>query len=345
MCSASFHKLSSMYQHISERRSFFCSWFGIVLTTQVVLSTVLSASELDPALPSYRVVEGEVSGTLKSVGSDTTKNLVAFWIEGFKKHYPSVREGIEGKGSSSAPPSLVEVTSTFGPMSRVWKPIEIDAFKDKFGYAPTVIPTSIDMLAVYVHRDNPIKGLSLQQVDAIFSKNRNGGAREAIVNWGDLGLVGEWRDKPISPYGRNSASGTYCYFKEHALFRGDFKATVKEQPGSSSVVQAVASDMFGIGYSGIGYKTAGVRAIPLSLTPNDPLVTPEAANAYSGEYPLTRFLYLSVNYEPGSKLDPLRREFLRYVLSRDGQADVLKAGYLPVTATIASRSLESVGLD
>lgn len=320
-------------------------WGGMVLAGLVMLPAVLPASELDPALPAYEAVGGEVAGSLKSVGSDTMNNLVALWAEGFKKHYPSVREGIEGKGSSSAPPSLMEGTSTFGPMSRDWKPTEIDAFKDKFGYAPTVIPTSIDMLAVYVHRDNPIKGLSLQQVDAIFSKNRNGGAKEAIVTWGELGLGGEWRDKPISLYGRNSASGTYGYFKEHALFKGDFKSTVKEQPGSSSVVQSVASDMYGIGYSGIGYKTADVRAIPLGLTPDGPLVTPEAANAYSGEYPLSRFLYLSVNYKPGSQLDPLRREFLRYVLSRDGQADVLKDGYLPVTATIASRSLKSVGLD
>ena len=302
------------------------------------------SSELDPALTPYEKVGGEVSGSLKCVGSDTMNNLVALWSEGFKKHYPSVREGIEGKGSSSAPPALMEGTSTFGPMSRDWKPSEIDAFKDKFGYAPTVIPSAIDMLAVYVHKDNPIAGLSLQQVDAIFSKNRNGGAKESITTWGELGLEGEWQDKPISLYGRNSASGTYGYFKEHALFKGDFKPTVKEQPGSSSVVQSVASDKYAVGYSGIGYKTADVRAIPLGVRPDGPLVAPEPANAYSGEYPLSRFLYLSVNYKPGSELDPLRREFLRYVLSGSGQGDVLKDGYLPITAPIAKRSLAAVNV-
>lgn len=300
--------------------------------------------DIDPALSPYAKVTGEVSGSLKCVGSDTMNNMVALWSEGFKKHYPSVREGIEGKGSSSAPPALMEGTSTFGPMSRDWKPSEVDAFKDKFGYAPTRIPTAIDMLAVYVHKDNPIAGLSLQQVDAIFSKNRNGGAKESITTWGELGLGGEWQDKPISLYGRNSASGTYGYFKEHALFKGDFKPTVKEQPGSSSVVQSVASDKYGIGYSGIGYKTADVRAIPLGVKPGSPLVAAEAANAYSGDYPLSRFLYLSVNYKPGSKLDPLRREFIRYVLSGSGQEGVLKDGYLPITAPIAKRSLAAVSI-
>lgn len=318
---------------------------AIALATMTFLPASIWGADLDPALTAYQPVCGEVAGSLKSVGSDTINNLVAVWTEGFKEHYPSVREGIEGKGSSTAPPSLVEGMSTFGPMSRDWKLTETDAFKDKFGYAPTVIPAAIDMLAIFVHRDNPIEGLSLQQVDAIFSKNRNGGAKEEITTWGDLGLDGEWRNRPISLYGRNSASGTYGFFKKHALFKGDFKPSVKEQPGSSSVVQSVASDKFGIGYSGIGYRTADVRAIPLGLAPSGFFSAPEAANAYSGEYPLSRFLYLSINHKPGSKLDPLRREFLRYVLSRDGQADVLKEGYLPITAAIARRSLAIVGLE
>ena len=299
---------------------------------------------IDPALKPYAKVGGEVAGSLKCVGSDTMNNLVALWAEGFKKSYPSVREGIEGKGSASAPPALTEGTATFGPMSRDWKPSEIDGFKEKHGYPPTVVPAAIDMLAVFVHKDNPIKGLSLQEVDAIFSKNRTGGAKNEIRTWGDLGLDGDWKDKPISLYGRNAASGTYGYFKEHALFKGDFKPTVKEQPGSSAVVQAVASDLYAIGYSGIGYRTADVRALPLAPKTGATAVEPEPANAYSGEYPLARFLYLSVNYKPGTQLDPLRREFLRYVLSASGQEDVTKDGYLPVTAPVAKRALDSVGI-
>ena len=270
----------------------------------------LSIAALPPAaaaeIKPYEKVAGEVSGSLKCVGSDTMNNLVAHWAEGFKKFYPSVQEGIEGKGSASGPPALTEGTSTFGPMSRDWKPSEIDTFKEKHGYAPTVLPTAIDMLAVFVHKDNPLKGLSLQQVDAIFSKNRNGGAKDDVRTWGDLGLEGEWKDKPIR--------------------------------------QAVASDKFGLGYSGIGYATADVRAVPLAPKTGADTIPPESKFAYSGEYPLARLLYMSVNYKPGSALDPLRREFIKYILSGEGQADVKKDGYLPVTGPIAKRALDSVGL-
>ena len=300
------------------------------------------SQKIDPSIQPYQPVSGEVAGSLKYIGSDTMNNLVALWTEGFKKFYPGVREGIEGKGSASAPPALTEGTSTFGPMSRPWKAHEIDSFKDSFGYAPTVVPTAIDMVAVYVHKDNPTASLSLQQLDAIFSKNRNGGIKKPIVTWGQLGLTGVWQEKPIRLYGRNSASGTYGFFKEHALFRGDFKSNVIEQPGSSSVVQSIANDRYGIGYSGIGYETADVRSLPLRSTPDSKSITTDAKNAYSGEYPLVHFLYLSVNHKPGSALEPLRKEFLKYVLSASGQADVLKAGYLPVSHKISKRSLATI---
>jgi phosphate transport system substrate-binding protein len=308
-------------------------------------TVVAAAQDVDPALRPYEKVSGEVAGSLKFVGSDTMNNLVALWAESFKKFYPGVREAIEGKGSASAPPALTEGTATFGPMSRDWKPSEIDAFKEKHGYPPTAIPVAIDMLAVFVHKDNPLKALSMQEIDAIFSKNRTGGAPNEIRTWGDLGLEGEWKDKPISLYGRNASSGTYGYFKEHALFKGDFKPTVKEQPGSSAVVQAVAADRYAIGYSGIGYRTADVRAVAIAPKTGAAPVEPQAANAYTGDYPLARFLFMSVNHKPGAALDPLRREFLRCVLSADGQAEVKKDGYLPVTAAVAKRGLAAVGID
>ncbi len=325
--------------------TFKLTWCGAMMVVVAMTAPPASAQEGDASLPPYKKASGEVAGSLKCVGSDTMNNLVALWAEGFKKFYPSVREGIEGKGSASAPPALAEGTSTFGPMSRDWKPAEIDAFKTKHGYPPTVVPVAIDMLAVFVHRDNPLKSLTLQQVDAIFSKNRNGGAAAEIRTWGDLGLEGEWKDKPISLYGRNATSGTYGYFKEFALFKGDFKPTVKEQPGSSAVVQAIASDKFGIGYSGFGYKTADVRAVALAAKPDAAVIEPVAANAYSGDYPLSRFLYLSVNRKPATQLDPLRREFLRYVLSASGQGDVKKDGYLPLPASVAEQAMKDVGVE
>lgn len=318
---------------------------AVVAAAALAGVTPAPAQDVDPAIKPYQKAAGEVSGSLKCVGSDTMNNLVALWAEGFKKFYPSVREGIEGKGSASAPPALAEGTCSFGPMSRDWKPSEVDAFKAKHGYPPTVVPVAIDMLAVFVHRDNPLKSLTLQQVDAIFSKNRTGGAAADIRTWGDLGLEGEWKDKPISLYGRNASSGTYGYFKEFALFKGDFKSTVKEQPGSSAVVQAIASDKYAIGYSGIGYRTADVRALPIASHTDSAAVEPTAANAYSGDYPLARFLYLSVNRKPSTPLDPLRREFLRYVLSASGQGDVKKDGYLPLPAAVVEQAAKDAGIE
>jgi phosphate transport system substrate-binding protein len=297
-----------------------------------------------PNLPDYKPVGG-VSGNLKSVGSDTMNNLMALWAEGFHKIYPSVQVEIEGKGSGTAPTALIEGTAHFGPMSREMKQTEIAKFNAKFGYDPTPLRTSIDMLAIYVHKDNPIKSLTLQQVDAIFSKTRKAGLKEDILTWGDLGLPGQWASKPISIYGRNSASGTYGFLKEHVLLNGDYKDSVKEQPGSSSVVQGVASDKYAIGYSGIGYKTADVRAVPLAKTAKSKPIEAEPKNAYTGEYPLSRFLLIYVNYKPNSQLDPLRREFIKYVFSKQGQQDVIKDGYFPVTMPIAAKALAAVGIE
>jgi len=316
------------------------------LTCTLYLSTVaLAGVVVDPALPDYST-GSEVSGNIKSIGSDTMNNEMALWAEGFRAVHPGVKVEVEGKGSSTAPPALIAGTSNFGPMSRRMKSKEVDAFEKKFGYKPVQLRTSIDMLAVYVNKDNPITGLTLQQVDAIFSKTRKGGYPSDIRTWGDLGLTGEWKDKPIAIYGRNSASGTYGYFKKHALFKGDYKDEVKEQPGSSSVVQGVASDKYGIGYSGIGYKTSDVKVVPLSAETGADVdfVAAVPDNAYSGEYPLARFLYLTVNYKPGSTLDALRREFVRFVFSKQGQEVVIKDGYLPVPAAVAREELKAVGI-
>jgi phosphate transport system substrate-binding protein len=310
------------------------------LTVAALVGTVLA--EVDPNLPSYKPTTG-VSGNLKSIGSDTMNNLMTLWGEGFAKFYPNVKLEIEGKGSSTAPPALVAGSAQFGPMSRDMKGAEIDAFKKQFGYAPVGLPTSIDMLAIYVHKDNPIQGLTFEQADAIFSKTRKRGAAKDIKTWGDLGLTGEWADKPISLYGRNSASGTYGYFKEHTLSNGDYKDEVKEQPGSSAVVQGVATDKYAIGYSGIGYKTADVKAVPLALNSGSPFVPAEPAKAYSGEYPLARMLFVYINAKPNEQLDPLRGEFVKYIFSKQGQMDVDKAGFLPVGAPIAQQGLKISG--
>lgn len=302
-----------------------------------------SAVDIDPALPDYQPVSG-ISGNLKSMGSDTLNNLMTLWAEGFKGQYPNVNIEIEGKGSSTAPVALIAGTAQFGPMSRPMKSKELEDFESKYGYQPVPIRGGVDALAVYVHKDNPIECLSLQQVDAIFSKTRNGGYSADIQTWGDLGLSGDWASRRISLYGRNSASGTYGYFKEVALFDGDYKDEVKEQPGSSTVVQGVASDLAGIGYSGVGYRTADVRSVPLKTSDDAECFDANAENAYAGDYPLSRFLYIYINKNPNEPMDPLRGEFIRFVYSKQGQMGVIKDGYFPVTNAIAEDDLQAFGL-
>jgi phosphate transport system substrate-binding protein len=286
-----------------------------------------------------------VSGTIKTVGSDTMNKLMTMWTQGFKKHYPNVQVEVEGTGSSTAPTALTAGSATFGAMSREMQPSEIDAFEKKFGYPPLQLRTSIDVVAVYVNKNNPLKTLTLPQVDAIFSATRKGGFGQDIRSWGQLGLPAPWGTRPIGLYGRNAASGTYDYFKQTALYGGDFKDTVKEQPGSSSVIQGVATDPSAIGYSGIGYRTPDVRALPLQEDADAPAVEPTLDAALDGEYPLARFLLLCVNHKPGSQLDPLRREFVRYVLSKEGQQDVVKDGYFPLTAEMAREELARIGVE
>lgn len=300
------------------------------------------AVQVDPAIPSYQKVSG-VSGSLNSIGSDTLNNLMTLWAEGFKKVYPNVNIQIEGKGSSTAPPALIEGTAQLGPMSRPMKGTEIDAFEAKYGYKPTALRTSLDSLAVFVNKDNPIRGLTLQQVDGIFSKTRRCGSSKDTKTWGDAGLAdGAWGGSPLSLYGRNSASGTYGFFKEHALCNGDYKDTVKEQPGSASVVQGVSEDRNGVGYSGIGYATSGVRAVPLATKEGEPFREANYQNVANGSYPLSRFLMVYINRAPDKTLDPLVREFARFIFSKEGQEIVIKDGYYPLPASLIQEELAKI---
>ena len=298
----------------------------------------VQAIDVDEAVKPYQKVSG-ISGSAGSIGSDTMNNLMALWLEGFRKHYPNVKIQIEGKGSSTAPPALIEGTAQFGPMSRAMKPTEVDKFEQAFGYKPTALRTSLDALAVFVNKDNPVKGMSLPQVDAVFSKTRRGGLEASITRWGELGLTGDWKAAPISLYGRNSASGTYGFFKKNALFKGDYRDEVKEQPGSASVVQGVTEDRFGIGYSGIGYRTSGVRVVPLAKKEGEAYSEATLDNVINGSYPLGRFLYLYINKAPNKPLDPMIAEFCRYVFSREGQQVVIKDGYMPVPASVVEEEL------
>ena len=306
------------------------------------VATASAVAAVDPALPSYAKTTG-VSGNLSSVGSDSLANLMTLWAEAYKKAYPNVNIQIQAAGSSTAPPALTEGTANLGPMSRPMKDSVLQAFEEKHGYKPTAVPVAIDALAVFVHKDNPIKSLDIAQVDAIFSNTRLCGGEKDIKTWGDLGLTGEWATKPVQLFGRNSVSGTYGYFKEEALCKGDFKANVNEQPGSASVVQSVSSTLNAIGYSGIGYKTSSVRAVPLSKKGGEAFEASEA-NALAGKFPLARYFYVYVNKAPNKPLNPLEAEFVKLVLSKEGQEVVVKDGYIPLPSKVAEKTLKELGL-
>jgi len=314
---------------------------GAAVVAAITAAPLVHAKvDVDPRIPAYTKASG-VAGNLSSVGSDTLANLMTFWAEEYKRQYPNVNIQIQAAGSSTAPPALTEGTSNIGPMSRKMKDEEIGAFEKKYGYKPTAIPVAIDALAVFVHKDNPIKGLTMQQVDAIFSANRSCGAAASIDNWGQAGLTGAWATRDLQLFGRNSVSGTYGYFKEHALCKGDFKNTVNEQPGSASVVQSVSTTINAIGYSGIGYVTASVRAVPLAKSGTE-FIEASAENAISGKYPLARFLYVYVNKAPNKPLQPLEKEFLKMVLSKTGQEVVVKDGFIPLPKTVVENALKQL---
>lgn len=317
------------------------SAMSMAAASLLVAGAATAGAKLDADLPDYQRASG-VSGNLSSVGSDTLANLMTLWAEEFKREYPNVNIQIQAAGSSTAPPGLTESTSNLGPMSRKMKSKEIAAFEKKFGYKPTAIPVAIDALAVYVHKDNPVKGMTIADVDSIFSSTRKCGGKKDVTKWGSLGMKDAWAGRSIQIYGRNSVSGTYGYFKKKALCKGDYKNNVNEQPGSASVVQSVSSSLNGIGYSGIGYKTSGVKAVPLSKKAGKPFVEATPDNAVNKSYPLSRFLYVYVNKHPNKPLAPLEREFVKLVLSKVGQKVVVKDGYIPLPAKVAAKTLKSI---
>ncbi len=300
-----------------------------------------TALDVDAGIPAYEKTSGG-SGNLSSVGSDTLAKLRTRWAEAVKRFYPGVNIQVQAAGSSTAPPALTEGTANLGPMSRKMKANEIQAFENRHGYKPTAIPVAIDALAVYVHKDNPLVSLSIPQVDALFSATRKCGHPADIAVWGDVGLGDDWKGRAVQLFGRNSVSGTYGFFKEVALCKGDFKNTVNEQPGSASVVQSITKSLNGIGYSGIGYRTSGVRAVSIAPKEGAEAIAATAENAVSGQYPLGRFLYIYVNKRPNEPLPPLEGAFLSMVLSQQGQQVVIKDGYIPLPARVVEKTLAAL---
>ncbi|EPQ9984028.1 PstS family phosphate ABC transporter substrate-binding protein [Vibrio vulnificus] len=301
-----------------------------------------SAQALDTPLQPYKKIPG-VSGNLLSVGSDTLAGMTTLWVEEFKALYPNINAQVQASGSSTAPPALTEQTAQFGPMSRPMRLREVEAFERTHGYKPTALRVAIDAIGIFVHQDNPVQGLNFPQLDAIFSATLRCGTEDFVSTWAQLGIDAEWAKRNFQLFGRNSVSGTYGYFKKHALCGGDFKSQVNEQPGSASVVQSVASTLSGIGYSGVGYRVAGVRLLPIAKQGNE-FVYPSRENILTGDYPLSRYLYVYVNKHPSKALSPIEAEFIKFIYSAQGQALVEKDGYVSITEEFAKQELAKVGL-
>jgi phosphate transport system substrate-binding protein len=314
-----------------------------VTAVAVNMAAINMASALDAALPDYQPV-ASLSGEIRSVGSDTLNNEMTAWAEGFKAKYPSVTFSIEGKGSATAPAALLAGVSQFAPMSRPMTSDESEAFEQKYGYKPSHFRVAIDALAVYVNKDNPIKCLSQMQIDRMFSSTRKGSGGRDISTWGDAGLTGDWASAPIAFFGRNALSGTYEFFRTHVLYGGDYKPSVKQQIGSAAVVGGVAADKFAIGYSGLGYKMDGVRAVPVAAYDGGDCYDTSAEMVRAGKYPIARYLEVYVNKNPAEALDPLRAEFIKFILSKDGQALTEKGGYYSINGEERQVDLGRLGI-
>ncbi|MDK2664037.1 phosphate ABC transporter substrate-binding protein PstS family protein [Vibrio vulnificus] len=313
-------------------------WLSLLLMGGMSAST----QALDTPLQPYKKIPG-VSGNLLSVGSDTLAGMTTLWVEEFKALYPNINAQVQASGSSTAPPALTEQTAQFGPMSRPMRLREVEAFERTHGYKPTALRVAIDAIGIFVHQDNPVQGLNFPQLDAIFSATLRCGAEDFVSTWAQLGIDAEWAKRNFQLFGRNSVSGTYGYFKKHALCGGDFKSQVNEQPGSASVVQSVASTLSGIGYSGVGYRVAGVRLLPIAKQGNE-FVYPSRENILTGDYPLSRYLYVYVNKHSSKALSPIEAEFIKFIYSAQGQALVEKDGYVSITEEFAKQELAKVGL-
>ncbi|MGF1452277.1 MAG: PstS family phosphate ABC transporter substrate-binding protein [Opitutales bacterium] len=288
--------------------------------------------------------ETTLNGRLTSTGSDTMDDLMAEWEEKFKSYHPSIRVFHQGQGSSTAIPALLD-NADFGPMSREVRPAEVQAFEDRFGYPPTQLPVALDALAVYVNPQNPIleEGLTLAEIDAIFSADRNRGYPTKVTTWGDLGVSGRYANQPIRVYGRNQASGTYAFFQSNVLQKGNYRESYNALASSEAVVDAVSRDPYGIGYSGIGYKTDSVETVDVAVE-GDNYIEANGENALERTYPLARFLYLTLNHDPNAaQPDPLTLEFMRFVYSPEGQRTVLENGYYPVNRIIADQAMAALG--
>ncbi|MDQ7074107.1 MAG: phosphate ABC transporter substrate-binding protein [Gammaproteobacteria bacterium] len=310
---------------------------GFCLTT----GSAKAALPVDSTLPDYSTTS-ELSGTLSSVGSDSLEKIMQQWQATFKQRHPNVQTKIKAKGSSTAPKALIKEEANIGPMSRKMKRTEVKAFKEKYGYKPTKIPVAMDTLAIYVHKDNPIKGLRFADLDSIFSHEHKCGKHKEIKVWGDLGLTGKWKNQTIHAYGRNKKSGTYGYIKKRALCNGAYGKEVSQEENFESITKKVAVSLGGIGYASMAYQNKSVRIIPMAKSRGQKLVLPTPENTLNRHYPLGRFLYVYINRDPTKPVAEVEWEFIKLMLSKQGQEIISNNGYIPLSLKMIKKTLKKL---
>lgn len=301
------------------------------------------SSPLDPNLPIYRPVD-QLKGELKLGGSNTLSHVAAVWIASFQEFYPDAKITIEVNGSLAAIDDVKAGKTDLGLLSRRVRDDEIESFRETFGYPPTVLTPCLERTAIYVHKDNPIKGLTLAQLDAIYSTDRKRGAAEPCRQWGQLGLSGEWAAQPIVLHGRTAETGSQVFLQEAVLLGGAMREDIQNHVSNVDMVKEIAKNPAAIGFAGITYGIPEVRAVPLALAEGEDFVAVDSPEADRGAYPLVRRLQLVVKRDPAQELRPIEREFIKYIFSTQGQEDVVKAGFQAIPAQPAHVALDAVGL-
>jgi phosphate transport system substrate-binding protein len=309
--------------------------YRAVLSLSIVLALAVPAQAqvkpvLDPKIPPYQLA-ARISGTISISGSETMKNLAESWAKDLRQLYPGLRITVASAGSETGLAQLLEGRAQIAVMSRRLTVQDIVEFKREFGYEPTEVPVAVDALALFVHKDNPIEGLTLAEVDAMFSSERRRGLKYPVKVWSDVMLLeGEWAEAPVHLYGRNGKSGTASFFREHVLNGADLKKTMTAGIGSATVVLELMKDRFGIGFSSIGYQTSGLRPVPIAAVQGGRYVTPTFDTAMDGSYPLRRNLYLYVNRPPKVAPSGPLAEYVKFALSQEGQQTVVEEGFYPL---------------
>ncbi len=300
-----------------------------------------SGQGLDPNLPVYRPADG-VTGTITMTGSTTMSQLASVWAESFQAYQPQVGFEITVTGSATAVDAVMNGEAQFGMLSRFITQEEITAFEEKYGYPPTVVVPSLEPIAIYVNADNPIAGLTVDQLDAIFSSTHLRGS--VARTWGDLGSTGAWASRPITLHGRGDNTGSQVYFQTAVLAGGEFNPAMASHQDNNRLVRALSDDLTGIGFAGMLYQSPNVKAVPIAINAEGPYVSIEGDAVTGTAYPLTRPLQIVVNHRPGTDLPVAQQEFLKYIFSRLGQEDVVRGGFTPISAAHAEVSLNPVGL-